>query len=294
MHISVLQKEIIQILDPKPGDKFIDCTGGEGGHTLAILEKIIPEGKILTIDRDSRNVEVIRLKVKESRLENNLILINDNYLNLERIVSENNFDNISGIIFDLGFSSWHVDESTKGFSFRKNEILDMRYSNDGLSAWEIVNSWPPEELEIIFKNYGEERFSKSITKGIINQRKKEKIKTTFDLIEVIEKSVPSFYKRSRIHFATKVFQALRIATNDELETIKKTLPQALKLLKKGGKIAVISFHSLEDRIIKNFFKDNYNKEFLKIETKKPIIPSKEEQIKNPRSRSAKLRVATKI
>jgi len=294
MHVPVLKEEIIELIKPNPGDKFIDCTGGEGGHTFAILEKIAPKGKILTIDRDFRNVEFIRSKAKENGLEDNLILINDNYSNLEKIANENNFNNVSGIIFDLGFSSWHIDESVKGFSFRKDEILDMRYSDDGISAWEIINSWPPEELEIIFRNYGEERFSKSIIKGIIEKRKKEKIRTTIDLVDVIRESVPLFYKRSKIHFATRIFQALRIAVNDELGAIEKALPQTLKLLKSGGKIAVISFHSLEDRIIKNFLRDNYNKGVFKIETKKPIIPSSKERAINPRSRSAKLRVATKL
>ncbi len=295
MHVPVLKKEFLEYLDPKSDENFIDCTGGEGGHTFAILEMTSPEGKVLAIDRDIRNISKIKEGSEEKGFSKRVILINDNYLNIEEAVKGSGLDKVSGVLFDLGYSSWHVDESGRGFSFRKNEELDMRYGKDDeITAWEIINSWPKPEIERILKDYGEERFFRSITQGIIDQRKKEKINTTFDLVKTIESSVPGSYKRKRIHCATKTFQALRIAVNKELENIELSLPKALQVLDQGGRIVVISFHSLEDRIIKNFFKEKAAEGKLKILTKRPIVASEEERDTNPRSRSAKLRAAIKL
>jgi len=218
-----------------------------------------------------------------------LILVNDSYVNLAETVRKQRFKPVSGILFDLGFSSWHLEESGRGFSFEKNEPLDMRYNPENpLTAEKIVNNWSEREIEKILREYGEERFTKRIAREIIQERKIKPIKTTFQLVETIKKSTPIWYHHRRIHPATRTFQALRIAVNDELNNLKKALPQAVEILEKDGRLAVISFHSLEDRIVKNFFREN-----LKILTKKPIRPSLEEIEINPRSRSAKLRVGQK-
>jgi len=287
-HIPVLQKEVIEYLNPKPNENFIDCTIGEGGHTLAILEKNGPEGKVLGIEWDPELYRETKEKFVRFNLTGRTVLVNNSYTNLKEIVEREKFQPISGILFDLGFSSWHL-ESGRGFSFEKNEPLDMRYNPENpLTAEKIVNNWPEREVEKILREYGEERFARKIAKEIIQERKTKPIKTTFQLVEVIKKSTPIWYHHRKIHPATRTFQALRIAVNDELKNLEIALPQALEILEKGGKLAVISFHSLEDRIVKKFFREN-----LKVITKKPIRPSLEEIELNPRSRPAKLRVGQK-
>ncbi|MBZ9573068.1 16S rRNA (cytosine(1402)-N(4))-methyltransferase RsmH, partial [Patescibacteria group bacterium] len=191
-----------------------------------------------------------------------------------------------GILFDLGLSSWHLEKSGRGFSFQRNEILDMRYSpkENPLTSQKILNQWKEKEIEKILREYGEERFARKIARKIIEARKKSPIKSTGQLVEIIGSK----------HFTRKTFQALRIAVNDELGNLKKALPQALEILEGGGRMVVISFHSLEDRIVKNFFREEAKENHLKILTKKPIIPTTEEIQKNPRSSSAKLRAAIKI
>jgi len=293
MHIPVLKKEVIDFLDIKENENFIDCTFGEGGHTTAILEKNKPEGKVLAIDQDILQIE--KAKNQKENYKDRLILINDNFSNLKKIVEKENFKNISGILLDLGMSSWHIDESQKGFSFQKDEILDMRYNRaQEISAKEIINSWLESELEKIFKEYGEEDFSKNIAKKICDIRKEREIKTTFQLVEIIKKSVPNFYQHQKIHFATKIFQALRIATNKELESIQRVLPQALDILNKQGRIVVISFHSLEDKIVKNFFKEQEKEGKVTVLTEKPVEAEDLEIRENSRARSAKLRAIIKL
>jgi len=286
MHIPVLQKEVLEYLDPRPNENFIDCTLGYGGHTKAILEKTEPKGKVLGIDRDP---EMIRNLKNIKRLTP----VCENFSNLKEIIKQQGFNRVSGILFDLGFSSWHLEGSDRGFTFLKNEPLDMRYSiKSPLTAEKIVNYWSSWEIEKILREYGEERFSEKISENIIKFRKVKPIERTFQLVEVIKKATPVWYQHQRIHFATRTFQALRIAVNDELNNFIKVLPQALEMLKKEGRLVIISFHSLEDRIAKNFIRDNRNS--LKVVTKKPIIPTQEEIKINPRSRSAKLRAAIKI
>ncbi|MBU2635175.1 16S rRNA (cytosine(1402)-N(4))-methyltransferase RsmH [Patescibacteria group bacterium] len=277
MHTPVLKKEVLQYLDPKPNENFIDCTINGGGHTYSILEKTKPNGKVLGIELDKDIFDKLSL----SKIDR-LVLANDSYTNLKKIVQKHSFGPVNGILFDLGMSSWHLEESERGFTFLKDEPLDMRYSLDNdLSADKIINNYSQKEIEKILKEYGEERFAKRIAKNIIQERP---IKTTFQLVKVIGR------RREKIHPATRTFQALRIAVNDELNNLKKGLTQAVEILKPGGRIVVISFHSLEDRIVKNFFKDSN----LNILTKKPTTPSQEEIKINPRSRSAKLRAATKV
>lgn len=335
-HIPVLKREVIKYLQPKPGQNFIDCTLGAGGHAMELAKRVGPKGKVLGIDLDKEAIEFVK-----SKKIPNLILVNDNYKNLIKIKNEQFNYPISGILLDLGFSSAQLQTSSKGFSFQKEEDLNMRYgtgsrmsdvgSRKVLTASEIVNNWSQDELTRIFKQYGEEPNAKKIAQAIVRQRKIKSINTTFELSKIVNNIVGQFNKKTKkphsakgwgqpritpvsrgirsTHPATRVFQALRIAVNNELENLKQTLPQALKVLEPGARLAIISFHSLEDRIVKNFFKQESkpclcppgfpicqcnHKAALKIITKKPVIPTASEVQANPRSRSAKLRVAQKI
>jgi len=294
MHIPVLQKEVIEYLDPKPNENFIDCTIGEGGHSLAILEKNAPKGKVLGIDADAEVIKNTKYYIQNTIYKNRVVLVSDNFANLKEIVRREKFIKVCGILLDLGMSSWHLEESGRGFSFLRNEPLDMRYNLENpLTAEKIVNYWSKSEIEKILREYGEERFAKKIAERIIESRAKP-IETTFQLIEIIKSVIPRKYQAGRLHPATRTFQALRIVVNDELNNLEKTLPQAINVLNRGGRLVVISFHSLEDRIVKNFLKKCGGDAYVKLITKKPIGPSKEEIIKNPRSRSAKLRACQKF
>lgn len=297
-HIPVLKDEVIEYLDPKPSENFVDCTFGFGGHTKAILERNSPGGKVLGIEWDEEKCKVQSSKCK---VEERLIVVNDSYANLKDIVKREKFQPLNGVLLDIGISSFEVENSGRGFSFQKNEPLDMRYAVQSskckvksLTAKEIVNEWDEEELTRIFSEYGQERFARNIASNIANIRKENLIETTFQLVEIIRKSFPRSYKFGKAHFATRVFQALRIAVNGELDNLKNVLPQALDILEENGRIAVISFHSLEDAIVKSFFKEQAKNSKLQILTKKPITASFEEVKINPRARSAKLRVAIKL
>ncbi len=293
IHIPVLKKEVIKYLDPEPNQNFIDCTFGEGGHTRIILKNISPEGKVLGIEWDFKLYQ--KLKKETAEFSERLILANDSFGNLKEIVRKKEFNQVQGILFDLGMSSWHLEESKKGFSFRKNEPLDMRYNpKNSLTAERIINKWGEKEIRDILKDYGEERFAKRIARQIVKTREKKPIKTTLQLVETIKRTLHPRFRYKRTHFATRTFQALRITVNKELENIKEGLRQSIDVLDPEGRIVVISFHSLEDRIVKRFFKEKSQENILKILTKKPITPLQKEVNKNPRSRSAKLRAAEKI
>ena len=295
MHIPVLQEEVLEYLNPKPNENFIDCTIGEAGHSLAIIERILPNGLLLGIDWSHELIQKLKIKYQISNIKNNLILVCDNFANLKKIVKKYVFKQVHGILFDLGLSSWHLEESGKGFSFKKDEPLIMSYSPaPELIAKQIVNQWPGKDIERILKKYSEEKFAKRIAEEIVKARRIKPIQSTFQLVEIIKKAVPSWYQHRKIHFATKTFQALRIAVNDELNNIEKALLQALEALKPNGRLVIISFHSLEDRIIKNFFQNQAKNGLLKILTKNPLKPSLQEIKINPRSRSAKLRAAQKV
>jgi len=294
VHIPVLQKEVLEYLDPKPNENFIDATIGNAGHTLTILERNIPAGKVLGIDADPEIIKNTKYSIQNTVYKNRVILVCDNFANLKEIVKQEKFKSVQGILFDLGMSSWHLEESGRGFSFLKNESLDMRYNpRNPLTAARIVNYYSSQEIEKILKDYGEERFAKKIAQKIIEIRKIKPIETTSQLAEIVKSATPHWYHRKKIHPATRTFQAIRIAVNDELNNLERALPQTLEILKPGGRLVVISFHSLEDRIIKNFLKEKAKENILKILTKKPINPSLGEIKINPRSRSAKLRAAQK-
>jgi len=298
-HIPVLQKEVLEYLSPRANENFIDCTVGGGGHSAAISERILPKGKILGIEWDVelyKKLLAAKIKNQKSKIKNNLILVNDNFVNLKRIVERCGFKPIHGILFDLGFSSWHLEESGRGFSFQKDEILDMRYNpkTQKILAKDILNSWSEENIEKILKEYGEERFAKKIARKIIEQRRANPIKSTFQLVKIIKMAIPSWYCHQKINFATKTFQALRITVNFELENLKRALPAALEILEPNGRLVVISFHSLEDRVVKLFFREWKKEGLVSVLAKKPLSPDQKEIKLNSRARSAKLRAAIKI
>lgn len=331
VHTPVLLREVLSYLDPKPNENFIDATFGFGGHSAAILAKTEPAGKVLGIEWDSQVYDLIKKRLAE--IPKRLILVNGSFVDLEEILKQvgeqcrdssplaRNDMVINGILFDLGFSSWHIEESGRGFSFLREEPLDMRYqsqaqnskfkalpsakaegqncseklkTNHLLTAAKIVNQWSETALIDILKEYGEERFTRRIAGAICRERQIAAIKSTKQLAELIEKNVPPKYRYARIHPATRTFQALRIAVNDELNNLKKGLASAIKILSPRGRLVIISFHSLEDRIVKYFFRDQKQAGNLKILTKKPVVPTDQERKTNPRSRSAKLRAAIRI
>jgi len=313
-HIPVMLKEVIEHLKPKKGEYFIDCTLGGGGYTREIAKAVSEEGRVLAIDMDPLAIKNTEARLKELKI-NNVILANDNFKNLPEIIKryfkkEGPDNRFSGVVLDLGLSSAQLEDRSRGFSFKLAESLDMAFGSAAeISTEEIVNNWKERDLEKIIREYGEEKFSRRIAGAIAEARKIEKIRTAVKLAEIIEKAVPGKYASGKIHPATRTFQALRIATNDELNNLSQVLPVAVELLKEGGRIAVVSFHSLEDRIIKNFFRQESrgcicppalpecrcgHTAKLKIITKKIIEAGEPEIISNPRSRSAKLRVAEKI
>jgi len=295
MHIPALQKEVIKYLAPKTNENFIDATVGEGNHSLEIIEKIKPKGRILGIDWDPEVVQSLKQKLKRMGLEERFIVVCSNFAELKKIADRYNFQ-ADGILFDLGFLTWHIEESKRGFSFQKDENLDMRYNpkENPLTAQEIVNKFPFQKIVEILRKYGEERFARRIARKIEQERRKHPITTTTQLVEIVRKATPPWYHHRRIHFATRTFLALRIAVNDEIENLRKALIQVPEVLSLGGRLVVISFHSLEDRVVKEFLKDQSKKGIFEILTKKPQTPTPEEVKMNPRCRSAKLRAAKKI
>jgi len=289
-HVPVLLKETLSYLDPKPGENFVDATVGAGGHTEEIVKMIAPYGKLLGIDLSKTAIDKLNKKLSKSGSQ--VILARGNFSNIKKIAYNHTMDNIDGILADLGFSSDELVDPTLGLSFKLNAPLDMRLGGEGETAASIVNSYSADDLTKIIREYSEERFASQIAKAIVIARRKERILTTTALVEVIAGAVPKSYERGRIHPATRTFQALRIAVNNELENLKSFLEQSLDVLNSGGRIVIISFHSLEDRIVKRFFRKHLDK--FEILTKRPIQAGEEEIAKNPRARSAKLRAAKKL
>jgi len=296
MHITVLLKESTECLNPKQGDVILDATINGGGHSEEILKMIGEKGRLIGIDQDDEVLNKLKEKWKDRK---NILLARDNFRNLDKVLESLKIEKINGALFDIGVSSSQIDESGRGFSFQKDEPLLMtmksRIEPDDLTAKEIVNIWSEKDLADTIWKYGEERFSRRIAKNIVRRRKAKKFETTMELVDAIRESVPSFYRNGRkINCATRTFQALRIAVNDELEALKEGMEKAWSFLQGGGSLAVVSFHSLEDRIVKNYFKELAAKNEGKIMAKKPIIPTEEEKKANPRSRSAKLRAIKKV
>ena len=287
-HIPVLLDETIGALNPNPGENFIDGTFGWGGHSLAILGKTAPRGIVLGIEQDGESLAALPAAIKENP---RLILENGNYADIAAIVRKHNFSNIAGVLFDLGMSSWHVDESGKGFSFSKNEPLRMKYdSSNPIDAAGIVNNYPAGELEKIFKTYGQEKFSKKIAIVIEKERCRRRIESTRQLVELIRGAVPPAQKMSA---PARIFQALRIAVNREFENIKHGIVAGFEVLRPKGRMAVITFHSGEDKIVKDGFRALVDSGRAELIFKKPIVCSLEEARRNSRARSAKLRAIEK-
>ncbi len=286
-HKPVLLDEISNYLKPEPKSLLIDGTVGLGGHAATLLPRVLPGGRLLGIDRDAANLE--RARERLSGFGDAVVLVHDSYANVRTHAYAHGFTHVDAILLDLGFSSVHVDDPDRGFSFQNDGPLDMRYDqSQPLTAGELVNTWSEDELARIFRQYGEEVNARPIAHSIVRSRAKMPFTRTVQLAELI-----AGLKRhhGKTHPATKVFQALRIAVNDEFGELERVLPECVNLLKPGGRLAIISFHSLEDRIIKQFFKST---PALKVVTKRPITATREERLENPRARSAKLRVAEKI
>ena len=294
-HIPVLLKEAIELLDPQSGDFVIDGTFGAGGHTKEILEKVGETGKVLAIDWDADAIKKGGTKLVRQK---NIILEQGNYADLPEIIAKLHKASpsiplrASGLLIDLGFSSEQMDESERGFSFNRTEPLDMRYdTSEGETAGEIINSYPEKDLADIFWKYGEERFSRIAARKIVEARRLKKILTSKDLADIVEQAIPRRRGKvwSKIHPATRIFQALRIYVNKELENLEKALMNLDEVVKSKGRVCIISFHSLEDRMVKIRFRELQKEQKAEILTKKPVIPTDEEVLNNPRSRSAKMR-----
>jgi len=312
-HIPVMLEEVMANLKVAPDKFYIDATLGGGGHAIEIAQKIQPKGKIIGIDLDPKAVEVTREKAKRLKLIQNIILVKQNFTKIKKIAYDNGLSQTDGILLDLGLSSGQLQDQQRGFSFLAEGRLDMRFSglsSNELNACHLVNKLSQKELTKIFSEYGQEPLAKEIARRIIFIRKKQPIIKPRQLVEIVRSIYKKSYrKKSKINPATKVFQAIRIAVNNEIENLKTVLPQAVELLDTGGRLVIISYHSLEDKIVKHFFAQEAkgcicppqrptcqcrHKKSLKIITKKPLTPSEEEILENPRGRSAKMRVAEKV
>lgn len=305
-HQPVLVNEVVALLDPKPGGVFIDATVGGGGHSEQLLKRIGPNGTLIGIDRDPEALQFARKRL--SAMEGHISLVEGNFGDLESILASQGVREFDGALFDFGVSSHQLD-SPRGFSFQRDEPLDMRMGQDSRSAADIVNEYTEAELARVIYEYGEERYSRRIARAIVGRRADKQIRTTRELAEIIISAIPGGGRGQDIHPATRSFQGIRIECNGELEAIEKALPVAVNALKIGGIVAAISFHSLEDRLVKKIFLRLAGhcecppklptcvcgaKETVKVLTRKPITASAEEIEGNPRSRSAKLRAAVKI
>lgn len=310
LHKTVLLKETINGLEIKDGDVVVDMTLGNAGHTIGVLKTRAKNLTLIGIDADQIAIEnskqnlekfLSEISRENPNYKNHKIILEQTYFDyLSEVLAKNQITTVDKFIFDLGFRSDQVDSAERGFSFLKEGPLDMSFttpeSNQSfrLTADIVVNEWSEETLADVIYGFGEEQFSRRIARAIVEYRQGKKIETTTELAEIIKNSVPFFYRHGRTHPATKTFQAIRIAVNGELDRLKRALPIAFESLKPSGRIAVISFHSLEDRIVKNFFKEKLESGRLKLINKKPIIASEEELLENQRSRSAKLRIIEKI
>jgi 16S rRNA (cytosine1402-N4)-methyltransferase len=305
VHVPVLLEEVMMGLQPRPGGRFIDCTVGPGGHAAAILERISPSGKLLGIDADPEAIRISRDKL--SSYGEAVTLVNDNFINLEAISRKYHFHPVDGIHFDLGVSSMQLDTAERGFSFQLDAPLNMRFdAMQDLTAADVVNTFSEQELAKLIQRYGEEHHSRRIARQIVQNRP---ISSTVELARLIEKASGAPARRSKIHPATRTFMALRIAVNSELQNLELALKQTLNLLGPGGRLTVISYHSLEDRIVKRFMREAASNclcppgtvicrcghvPTLKLISRKVIKPTSLETESNPRSRSAKLRIAERL
>jgi len=292
-HRPVMVTEVLHWLAPKEGDVYVDCTMGTGGHSEAILEKARGRIRLIGIDRDEETLKVAKEALK--KYQSHINFVKANFKHLPQILKEKKIREVDGILYDLGLSSFQLKSRERGFSFRGSAPLDMRVDqSQKITAAHLVNKLSAAELEDIFLKLGEERWARRVAEFIVRERGKSSLKTTWDLVEVARKAIPAEVRKKRkIHFATKIFQALRIKVNQELENIKIALPLSFELLRRGGRVCVISYHSLEDRIVKREFSEG-EKNRLRILTKKVVKPSSNEILANPSARSARLRAAERL
>ncbi len=294
IHKTVLLNESIENLNLKPGAIFFDGTLGGAGHASKVCSEFGGSVRIIAVDKDNLAIRNAKEKLFKLNCKSDLIL--SDYRHLDIVLTNLGINKVDAILFDLGLSSDQLENSGRGFTFKNNEPLLMTFSEDEqkVNAKVILNNWSEETIADILYGYSDERYSRRIAKAIVESRKVKPIETTFDLVEIIKNTVPASYKRGKTHFATKTFQALRIAVNDEITALKEGMKKSWEFLKNKGRIAIISFHSVEDREVKIFFKEKAKNGEGKLINKKPIIPTDEEVKENPRSRSAKLRVIEKI
>ncbi len=306
-HISVLFEETLNSLNIKDGGVYVDGTLGGGGHSRGILERA-RNVRLIGIDRDIEAIRAASERLAEFR--DNITLVNNNFSNIKQILNELNVDKIDGAVLDLGVSSYQLDNAERGFSYMQDARLDMRMNpSDELSAYDVVNSYNEEELTKIFYEYGEEKWSKRVAEFIVKKRAIKAVETTLELVDIIKAAIPKKVRVEGSHPAKRIFQAIRIEVNNELGILKETVSDIVDVLKPGGRLSIITFHSLEDRIIKKAFLDLAmgcvcpksfpvcvcnRQPIVKIISKKPILPTKNEEIENPRSKSAKLRVIEKL
>lgn len=298
MHIPVLLQEVMKGLELESGLTVLDCNMNRAGHSIEIAKVLGAKGYIIGIDLDTDALNEAMEKLSTLPEHPRIHLMHSNFRNLDTVLAELEVSSVDRVLFDLGLSSQELDISGRGFSFQREEPLQMTFHNkpteEMITAYDVVNDWSEETLADIIYYYSDEQFSRRIAKAIVERRKETPITTTTMLAEIVSAAVPGFYRNGKIHPATKTFQAIRIAVNDEMGAIKEALPKALASLRSGGRLLVITFHSIEDRVVKELFKEFAATNQANIITKKPIAPSLEEVRQNPRSRSAKLRIVEKI
>ena len=306
-HVSVLLHECLEALNIKEDGIYVDGTLGGAGHSSEILKRLSENGRLIGIDQDTDALKVAGIRLQNF---NNVTFVHNNFYNIKQILDDLDIEEVDGILMDLGVSSYQLDTGERGFSYMKDAPLDMRMNRENeLSAYEVVNTYSEEELYRIIRDYGEEKFAKRIATFIVNAREEKNIETTLELVDIIKNAIPAKARREGPHPAKRTFQAIRIEVNSELSILNRAIEDGVSKLSKGGRMAIITFHSLEDRIVKNKFRDlsiacRCPKEFpicvcgekakVKVISRKAIEPSKEEVEVNPRSRSAKLRVIEKI
>lgn len=293
-HLPVMPAEVLFWLKPRTQGIYLDCTVGYCGHALDILQASDPDGKVFGIDRDPEAVDAARQRLQP--FGDRAVIIKGHFVELKRLLAERSISQVEGVLFDLGASSPQLDDPARGFSFQSEGPLDMRMDRSGPTAADIVNGLDEIELADMIYRWGEERYSRRIARALVRARQQRTISTTRQLALLIESAVPGHYRRGRIHCATRTFQALRIAVNKELDHLEASFRDAADVLAPGGRLCVISFHSLEDRIVKQSFKafSNRNTGEFEVLTKRPQVPTEDEIRGNPRSRSAKLRVLQRI
>ena len=295
LHIPVMLHEVIDYLDPAPGQIIVDATLGTGGHSLEILKKIIPGGRLIGIDRDEDSLAICRQRFSE--FSGSYELVHANFVDLDQILEKLGIDKIDGIIFDLGISTYQLKDIERGFSFQQEGPLDMRMDKSSyISAYDLVNNLNENEISHLLWSFGQERWHNRIAHLVVEERRNQPISTTRQLADLVMRAIPYRYRKGyyRIHPATRTFQAVRIAVNRELEILESSVKKAVAILRKKAKICVISFHSLEDRVIKHTFRALKADGLVDIITAKPMTPADSEVAANPSSRSSKFRVAERI